>query len=397
MLAIPWHFINVAGEQSLYGLLYALITGISIFWMLYSGTLIDRFDRKHIFLGINVAGAAVLLGLAAYGFATGPMNIFLASTAFATTFFIYNIHFPNLYAFAQEITDRKDYKRILSYLEVQHQLTAAIAGIVGAALLAGVSIDTLELGGYEWTVGLHINRWELHEIFLLDGCTYVLAFILIGMIRYESVAAKQIDKGSIRQRLHQGIAYLREHPMLALFGSVSYAVFITVLVAIYFLVPKYTEVFLTTGVGSFSVFRGIYSLGAVLAGVFVVRMFRGVSPVVSVIVLGLLGSGFYYLSLVNTNVYIFFALGLLIGVCNAGTRIMRAAYVFNHVPNHVIGRVTSIFNLYHMLFRTLFTLLFALPFFAVGQQVIWAFLILGVFISASMLLLLFNLKRIERA
>lgn len=397
MLAIPWYFINVAGEQSLYGLMYALITGVSVFWMLYSGTLIDRFDRKHIFLGINVAGAAVLLSMAGYGFATGPMSIFVASIAFATTFFIFNIHFPNLYAFAQEITDRKDYKRILSYLEVQHQLTASISGAIGAILLSGLSIDTLMIGGYEWKVYLHLTPWELHEIFLMDGCTYVLAFILIAMIRYKSVAEKHIDRGSIKKRLQQGVSYLKDHPMLALFGSVSYAVFISVLVAVYFLVPKYTDVFLDTGVGTFALFRGIYSLGAVIAGIFVARIFQHTRPAVAVIIMGLIAASFYYISLFNTNVFVFFGLGLLIGICNAGTRIMRAAYVFNHVPNHVIGRVTSIFNLYHMFFRTAFTLLFALPFFSVGKQVVWAFLILGFFITVSMLLLLLNLKRINRA
>lgn len=397
MLAIPWYFINVAGEQSLYGLMYALITGVSVFWMLYSGTLIDRFDRKHIFLGINVAGAAILLSMAAYGFATGPMSIFVASIAFATTFFIYNIHFPNLYAFAQEITDRKDYKRILSYLEIQHQLTASISGAIGAILLAGLDVETLTLAGYTWQVHIHIAAWELHEIFLLDGCTYILAFVLIAMIRYKSVAEKHIDRGSIGARLQQGVAYLKDHPMLALFGSVSYAVFISVLVAVYFLVPKYTEVFLGSGVGSFSLFRGIYSLGAVMAGVFVARVFQHTKPAVAVIILGLVAASFYYISLFNTNVFVFFGLGLLMGICNAGIRIMRAAYVFNHVPNRVIGRVTSIFNLYHMFFRTAFTLLFALPFFSVGQQVVWAFLILGIFVTASMLLLLFNLRRIERA
>lgn len=397
MLAIPWYFINVAGEQSLYGLMYALITGISVFWMLYSGTLIDRFDRKHIFLGINVAGASILLGMAAYGFVTGPMSIFVASIAFATTFFIFNIHFPNLYAFAQEITDRKDYKRILSYLEIQHQLTASISGVIGAILLAGLSIDTLMIGGYEWAIHLHIASWELHEIFLMDGCTYMVAFILIAMIRYKSVAEKQVDRGSIQKRLQQGVSYLKAHPMLALFGSVSYAVFISVLVAVYFLVPKYTEVFLDAGVGSFSLFRGIYSIGAVIAGIFVARVFHRTRPVVAVVIMGLTAAGFYYISLFNTNVYVFFGLGLLIGICNAATRIMRAAYVFNHVPNHVIGRVTSIFNLYHMFFRTGFTLLFSLPFFSIGKQVIWAFLILGLFVTASMLLLFFNLKRIERA
>ncbi len=397
MLAIPWYFITVAGQQSLYGLLYALITAASIFWMLYSGALIDRFDRKHIFQGINLAGAVVLLSLALYGFITGPMNIFVASIAFATTFLIYNIHFPNLYAFAQEITHKDNYHRILSYLEIQHQLTASIAGGLAAVLLSGLEVSQPTLLGYTLPFHLHISPWPLHYIFLVDGSTYVLALLLVSLIRYKSVAEKVVDKQHIWARLRQGVDYLREHRTMLLFGTLSYAVFVSVLVNLYFLLPRYTDAVLGADVGAFALFRGIFSLGAVLSGVFVSRVFRYTKPSVAVIVLGAMGALFYWVSLVNSSLFVFYLMGLLLGLSNAGTRIMRTVYVFDRVPNGVMGRVTSIFNLYHLVFRTLFSLLFALPFFSEGRQILWAMGVLGLFVTGSMLVLLYYLPAIRKS
>lgn len=396
MLAIPWYFINTLDKQGLYGLLYAVITGLATFWMLYSGALIDRFDRKRIFMGINASGAAMLLSLAAFGYLYGSVDIWVAGLAFGTTFFIYNIHFPTLYAFAQEITAAKDYNRIISLLEVQHQLTATTSGLIGAALLAGMAWSGTLIAGL--AIGpIHISPWPLERILLANGITYLIALALVYFIRYQSVAEKHIDTGSVWMRMRMGLDYLRANPYFALFGMLSYSVFISVLVAIYYLVPKYTEVHLDAGIENFGVFRGAFSLGAVLAGVLVVYLFRNTRPSVAVLIMGFIAAAFYFVGIFNTSMWLFYLLGLVLGICNAGTRIMRAAYIFKRVPNSIIGRVSGIFNLYHMTFRFAFTLLFAMPFFSEGSNVLWAFLGLGLFVTTSMLLLLWHLPRIIRA
>lgn len=397
MLAIPWFFINEAGRHGLFGMLYASITAISLFWMFFSGTLIDRFDRKRIFMGINVAGAAGLLSLSAAGFIVGEVTIPIAVMAFATTFFIFNIHFPNLYAFAQEITERRHYSRIVSWLEIQHQLTSAIAGAIGALLLVGFKINQITIGGWEWTLNWYVAPWPLARIFLLDGSTYVLAFVLIGAIRYHSVAEKVIQRGPIRKRLKTGIDYLLQHPMLFLFGTVSYAVFISVLVSIYFLVPGYVQTHLGAEIDAFALMRFFYSGGCVLGGIFIANVFKRVSKVFAVILLGWLGTLFFFVSAFNTDLFVFFGLGLLLGLSNSGIRIMRASYIFDHIPNSIIGRVSSIFNIYHTVFRLAFILIFSLPFFELGDHEVYGLLVLGGFITVSLILLMIKYRDIRDA
>lgn len=135
MIAIPWHF-SQNEDMTRFGVVYGISSLISLFWVPYSGTLVDRFNRKHIFLVITGISGAVVLGVASWGINQGTLSWWLIASVFLVTFSIYNIHFPNLYAFMQEITERKYYGKISSYLEVFNQLAAALAGAFAALLLS---------------------------------------------------------------------------------------------------------------------------------------------------------------------------------------------------------------------------------------------------------------------
>ena len=60
---------------------------------------------------------------------------FLVFFVFAVTIFNYNIHYPTLYAFGQEITEKEKYGKLNSYIEVQGQATSVLAGAFAALLL----------------------------------------------------------------------------------------------------------------------------------------------------------------------------------------------------------------------------------------------------------------------
>lgn len=105
---------------------------------MYAGALVDRFDRKRVFLASNMVEGAMLLGVASYGFATGGVPLGGILLAF-TTLFGYGIHYSNLYAFAQEISLTKYYPRITSTIEIVGQATSVVSG-APAALLEGLPV-----------------------------------------------------------------------------------------------------------------------------------------------------------------------------------------------------------------------------------------------------------------
>lgn len=393
MIAIPWYFASMMGMGSTFGILFTVLTFTSIFWSLYAGVLIDRFDRKRILQIISLIGGFMLCTIAFRGFQSG-ITPFLAGTAFATTFLIYNIHFPNLYAFAQQITAPRDYGRITSYIEVQNQTASALSGAVAAMLLGGIEPGIHSLLGMDISISFSMAAWPLQKIFLLDGITYFLGFLLVSGIRYYSVSQRKVETGAIMQRLKTGLGFLKKHPMLFLFGSFSFSIFVTLIIASFFLIPVYISQHLKTGVGAYAGFEIFFALGSIMAGLFIRTIFQKTKPAMAVILMTFMASAIFFISIYNYNLLFFFLLFMLLGLSNAGSRVMRATYIFNHVPNQLIGRTNSVFAQFHILFRLGFISLFSFPFFMKNGQVIYAFLILGFFNLLAAGLLSLYYKRI---
>jgi hypothetical protein len=74
-----------------------------------------------------------------------------------------------------------------------------------------------------------------------------------------------------------------------------------------------------------------------------------------------------------------------LGFSNAGTRIIRVTYLFDHIPNNIIGRANSIFYLYNILMRSVLLSVFSLAFFSFENNVVWAYAICGMFILAALI------------
>ena len=108
IIAIPWYFTDYLDLSSRFSAFYAIITFLGLFWGLYAGVIIDSFNRKKILLYINSISALVFITIGCFDFFLNQLNQFLIFLGFATCSFYYIIFFPNLYALAQELTNKKD-------------------------------------------------------------------------------------------------------------------------------------------------------------------------------------------------------------------------------------------------------------------------------------------------
>lgn len=159
VLSIPWYFSHFLNKPSLFGWTYAVVTLISIFWSLVAGSLVDKYSRKTIFQFSTLLTSS-LVGIAAFtGYYTGQVPVPFVILAFSATFLNFNIHYPNLYAFGQEITKRKDFGRVNSYIEIQNQATNALAGAMAAILLTGSGGENFQLSSLPIELPFTIPRW----------------------------------------------------------------------------------------------------------------------------------------------------------------------------------------------------------------------------------------------
>lgn len=394
MLAIPWYFARQL-EMGKFGMIYILTNVIALFWVPYSGTFIDKYSRKKIFLFITTISGLLLFTVAGIGYQNEGLPWYAVAFVFMFTFFNYNIHYPNLYAFVQEITEVKYYGRITSFIEIQGQLSSVAAGAGAALLLEGVHGGQLNLFGILVKVPFDLEAWTIYEIFMMDALTYLVAFVVIFFIKYQSLIKKVIEQKPIKERLLVGLQYLKNNRLILLFGVASHSVFISVLITTFYLSAMYVNNHLQAGGDVFATSKIYYAIGAVFSGLAIRKIFSKINTPLSVIIMTAFATILFTILCFNTNVFVYYFMCVILGFSNSGIRIQRVTYLFKRIPNQVYGRATSIFTLINIVFRILLLSLFALPFFQAGNHVIFAFFTIAVFLFISNIILIKNYKSIR--
>ena len=102
----------------------------------------------------------------------------------------------------------------------------------------------------------------------------------------------------------------------------------------------------------------------------------------------------FYAMTFYKSLLIFFVGSLILGITNAGVRILRTTYLFNHIPNNLIGRATSVFSSLNILVRISLISIFALPFFNIEDNIRWGYMV-GVIMMIISAIILIVLKKKE--
>ena len=393
MIAIPWYFTQI-DELEKFGLVYALTNVAALIWVPYSGTLTDRFNRRNILITVMAVLGTIILAIGWTGHVNGGLPWYLVAGVFVLTFLNYNIHYPTLYAFVQEMTEAKHYGKITSFIEIQGQTATILAGAGAAILLAGTMGEGQDILGMSVSFFGEIEPWAINEIFLLDAATYFLGMSILALIRYRSATSLKTQGVRIWQRLKTGFTYLRGNPYILIFGLASYAVFVAVLIDGFYLMAPYVENHLNEGADVYAAGEITYAFGAIMAGVFIRRIFRRMELSDSIIIMSAMTAVLLYVLFATKSVWLFYLMGVIMGVCNSGIRIQRVTYLFNRVPNELYGRVNSVFNMGNIVVRIVLLSIFSLSFFQIGDNIRLTFLILAIFVLLAVMVLMYHRRNI---
>ena len=386
MIAIPWYFaLNERMPQ--FALIFLFTTLVSVFWGPFGGTLIDKYSRKRIFLTLCAVTGTFLFLISGLGYYQGYLGTLWVGAVFVITFLNYGLHFPTIYAFAQEIVPQKHYGKISSYLEIQHQLTTITAGALAAVLLEGTIDGSINIFGFIFQTDWKVAPWKIYDIFLMDGFTYVFAFGIISLIRYVSLVDRNREGGTVFDQFKVGWDYLKQEKGVSIFGVASYSVFVCLLIAHFYLFPAYVKNRLYESGDVYAAGDMYYAIGAVFAGLAIRRLFMSASIAWSVTYMTFLGALLFFIMAYSNNLMLYYWLMLLLGLTNAGIRIQRITYLLENIPNQVYGRTGSIFFLTNIFFRIIFLSLFSLPFFTSGENIVYGMYIFSFFLFLSGLVL----------
>lgn len=382
MIAIPWYLIHYLDAYELFGWSYGIVTFSVLFWQPIAGTIIDRYPRRNILIATSfIEGSLLLLGVWLSQYLDNGLLV-LAIFAFSLMIFGFNIHYPNVYAFAQEITDSQNYQRTNSLLEIQGQSTTMLAGFVSIILLEGTTSGVISFLGFDIPFPFQIQAWTLPEIIMLDASTYFLSVMILLFIKHQSKIQNQVIT-PFKQRLKEGFSYLNQNRNVLSFGTFSYSIFTVVIVYSFMLNASYVENYLELGPETMASCEFIYGLGALSAGLLTSRLSRLGGTFKTIVGFFVVTTIILLLLALTKSAKITFLVSLLLGISNAGTRILRISHLFTLVPNEKIGRTNSIFGMICLLERAMFILLFSIPFFATSAGTPSVYFILAAFVGLS--------------
>ena len=387
MIAIPWYFVDILNRPKVFMDFYFFVTFLILFWGLYAGTIVDRYSRKKVFIYTNIVCGSVIGIISYYGFLhdSNPDYLlpeFLVLFVFGLTIFNYNIHYPNLYAFGQEITEKINYGKLNSYIEIQGQVTSMFAGAFAAILLTGIDTSSFTLAGFNITIPFTIEAWSIQKVFMMDAITYFIGVILFLFIKYTPIDKEDVHSGSLFLRLKGGFKYLKSNPNIFAFGTLSYMLFAFTIVEVHVLLPSYVDKFMNSSAAVYASAEVCYSIGAILSGFVIYRIFSKYSEHLSVMLLMFVVSIAFFGMSFSNNLVLFFSANLILGITNAGVRILRTTYLFSHIPNNLIGRSTSVFSSINVAIRMILIQVFAMHFFLEDDNIRW-----GYFAGAVLVLL----------
>ncbi|MGY0231747.1 MFS transporter [Longispora urticae] len=321
-IAVPLLVLQATGSVVQMGLLTGLVTVGSVLTGLFAGSVVDRFDRRTLMIGADVARAALYGAVPViWAFGPRPWLLFVLMPVAAVFDMLFQVSYvtavPNL-------VDRDQVTEANGRLHT----TFAVFAVLGPAAAAGLAAWV----GPANALGV-------------DAVSFLASALCLSVIRFRAVERAPEDGGPVR-RLFAGARFLWAQPVLRSLTIVLTGVLFVTLGAVDLLIFRLKGELGQPDVVVGSVLSGAGAggiLGAVLVGVLRRRLGFGTCWIG--------GTGVAALAIVSYglvgNVYALGAAAALysFGLTIAGTVSMSLRQQIT--PDHLLGRVTSAFWTLH--------------------------------------------------
>lgn len=341
--AVTWYILQATHSEQLLGALVVAQAVPSLLLMPISGVIVDREDRRHVVMMLDLARAALIatVALLAWRGVLHVAHLFVMSVLVSTGFWMF---WPTITALLQELTPEAQFAESNAML---------LAGFQGGWLIAG-SI-----------VGFVYNRIGIGGILLLDCCTYLFSIACYFSLRKgrhvvshtahatHGVGAEHAHARPVRRffrDMRDGLRFTAERPSLALLG-LTWALFVTAMMVQSVVTAPVSDRILHAGAVGFGWLNAGWGVGAFLSTFYAARAIRrvGLRVIVplSMLSIGAALSTVPFSALLGITSGLYFAAGTGRGI--GGVALSSA--IMEAVPKHFMGRVQTLFSIFAILLQ----------------------------------------------
>jgi MFS family permease len=318
-IALMWFAFDAGGPLGVVAVRLADSVPALVFG-LHGGLAADRWDRRRMMIGADLARAAVLIPVAVAGLAGRLPLAALVVAAFlletATSYFA-----PAYGALLPAIVERANVQQANALVQGTAQALSVGGWALAAALVAVLPISTF---------------------FAVNAASFVVSAALVARVRVRRARPPHAEP----PRLHEGFAALRTRPALAVgVGVLGLAVTLSAGTWIGG-VPTLVRDALHHGAGGFSIVMVGYAVGSIVSGVVLARTPVRRKALASQLAWTLYLPG-YGLMAVAGSLWVAVAGAVAAALGQSSAVVLLNSAAQEEVPDSLLGRVVGLISLTH--------------------------------------------------
>ena len=330
-IAMTWLIFKLTGDASWSAIIFGVNRIPTIFLMPFAGTLVERMNKKHIMVAMDIVRGLIVGGIALclwLGQLNGMLLVamtFLISTAEA-------FRMPASTAIIPQIIEESYYAEGVS----MNSSMSNVVELVGTGA-AGFIIACMETTG----------------AILIDMATFFISALFIGLIKNKEVkmAREEAGKTAFIEDLKNGIHYLAKHKAIKYFAVCS--VFLNgILVPFNSLQAPLVSEVLKLGEMMLSVIGVTFSLGMIMGAALYPKAVKQFGKK-KIYKAGILSIGIYYFSFVleakglHTPWMLYLGVSMvsiIVGAMVAEINCLVSVEVMRHIDQTYLARVSALMS-----------------------------------------------------
>ena len=323
LIAMSWLVLEETNSEFALGKIMAVATMPGLILALVAGVIIDKVNRKWLLVNLDIF-RLIVVSIFIYMLNTTGFNLMALYPVAMLMGLGNSLFWPTAQAFVQELVDENDYFSANALLSASYQVVSLFGAGVG---------------------GFVVHLYGPVTALYYNALAYLVSGVLIAMAPFTKKASENPSE-KIFNAVSNGFIFLKDKTGILFLGLTTILSDIAIWGALSVLTITVSKEIFLKGSWGYGVMDGMYGVGALISTVAVAKMVQGAGRKKSLILCYTIAGMSCFISPSMATIYFAGWAYFFMGLFNNSARIIVRTIFMEVIPNHIMGRVQTIFGVY---------------------------------------------------
>ena len=323
LIAISWLVLDKTNSEFALGKIMATATAPGLILALLAGVIIDKVNRKWLLVILDIfrliVVIAFLIALKYHGFQLWLLYPVAILMGVGNSLF-----WPTAQAFVQELVEDEDYFSANALLSASYQ--------AGSIMGAGVG-------------GFIVHIYSPVAALWINAVTCLISALLISLAPFNQAVTDHKPEKLI-SAVSRGFVFLKEKRDILTLGLTTILSDVAIWGALSVLTITISKDVFEKGSWGYGLMDGFYGIGALISTISIGWLINKIGRSRSLIFCYGIAGIMCFISPILATIYLAAIAYFFMGLNNNAARIIIRTVFMENIPNHIMGRVQTIFGVY---------------------------------------------------